>query len=612
MLPNQQNGMDPQDQRNFIIAMALMIVFVFGYQFFVLEPQAKRANEAREAAQAEAGLETPVEAATPEPLQQVIKSVDEALSETSRVGFDANRVDGSINLSGAVIDDLNLKDHYRTVERTEELRLLRPANAPSGYTVGWNWFDGRDAIAGYRDNWTATEETFGDDNTTTLRLEKDGLRFERTISVDENYMFSFQDSVTNLGTETRTLIPIGTVRRYGGWKEFVDATDPGSSRKTGFAHQGLMGSFDSALTWRSYNNLFKGRGIKKAEDGIRVAETGGWLGLTDMYWMAALIPQQGEGFRARVRNLENHLEVLVQGASLELAPGATQTVTNQVFAGAKEYDVVNAYQEAGIPRFGDAIDWGNILYYLTKGLFFVLNWLQGILGSFGWAIIGLVVLVKLPLVPLYNQSYKSMAKMKKLAEPMKEISERFKADPQRRQQEVMKLYQREKANPLAGCVPILLTIPIFIALYKTLYVTIEMRHTPFGFINDLSAPDPTAIGNLFGLLPWAAADVKAIPILGFVIGIGILPILYGVTMAGIQSLSPPPPDPTQRTIMMALPFVFMFVFGGFAAGLVLYWVWSNILSLGQQYFIMRRNGVETELDKLIKRLLGRGSSTPAE
>ena len=612
MLPNQQNGMDPQDQRNFIIAMALMIVFVFGYQFFVLEPQAKRANEAREAAIAEAGLETPVEAATPAPLEEVIKSVDEALTETSRVGFDADRVDGSINLSGAVIDDLNLKDHYRTVERTEELRLLRPANAPSGYTVGWNWFDGRDAIAGYRDNWTATEERFGDDNATTLTLEKDGLRFERTISVDENYMFTFEDSVTNLGAETRTLIPIGTVRRYGAWKEFVDATDPGSSRKTGFAHQGLMGSFDSALTWRNYNNLFKGRGIKKAEDGIRVAETGGWLGLTDMYWMAALVPEQGEGFRARVRNLENHLEVLVQGASVELAPGATETVANQIFAGAKEYDVVNAYQESGIPRFGDAIDWGNILYYLTKGLFFVLNWLQGIVGSFGWAIIALVVLVKLPLVPLYNQSYKSMAKMKKLAEPMKEISERFKADPQRRQQEVMKLYQREKANPLAGCVPILLTIPIFIALYKTLYVTIEMRHTPFWFINDLSAPDPTAIGNLFGLLPWAAADVKAIPILGFVIGIGILPILYGVTMAGIQALSPPPPDPTQRTIMMALPFVFMFVFGGFAAGLVLYWVWSNILSLGQQYFIMRRNGVETQLDKLIKRLLGRGSSTPAE
>lgn len=613
MLPNQQNGMEPQDQRNFIIAMALMIVFVFGYQFFVLEPQAKRANEAREAAKAEAGIETPVEAGDiAQPLEEVVVSVDEALTETSRITFDAARVDGSINLSGAVIDDLNLKDHYRTIAKAEELRLLRPANAPSGYTVGWNWFDGRDSIAGNRDTWTATEDSFGGDGATTLRLEKDGIRFERTISVDENYMFTFTDSVTNLGAEDRTLMPIGTVRRYGAWKEFIDATDPGSSRKTGFAHQGLMGSFDSSLTWRNYSNLMKGKGIKKAEDGIRVAETGGWLGLTDMYWMAALVPEQGGGFRARVRNLENHLEVLVQGASMELAPGETKTMANQIFAGAKEYAVVNGYQEAGIPRFGDAIDWGNILYYLTKGLFFVLDWLKSIVGSFGYAILALVVLVKLPLVPLYNQSYKSMAKMKKLAEPMKEISERFKTDPTRRQQEVMKLYQREKANPLAGCVPILLTIPIFIALYKTLYVTIEMRHTPFWFITDLSAPDPTAIGNLFGLLPWAAADVKAIPILGFVIGIGILPILYGVTMAGIQALSPPPPDPTQRTIMMALPFVFMFVFGGFAAGLVLYWVWSNLLSLGQQYFIMRRNGVETQLDKLIKRLLGGGSSTPAE
>ena len=610
MLPNQQNGMDPQDQRNFIIAMALMIVFVFGYQAFVLEPQAKRANEAREAAQAEAGVETPVE--VPSVLQDTIKTVDEALVETDRVTFEAARVDGSINLSGAVIDDLNLKDHYRTVEKTEELRLLRPANAANGYTVGWNWLEGSTPIAGYRDTWSATEETFGDDNVTTLTLEKDNLRFERTISVDENYMFTFADTITNLGSEERTLIPLGAVRRYGEWKEFLDATDPGSSRKTGFAHQGLMGSFDSALTWRNYSNLFKGRGLKKAEDGIRVAETGGWLGLTDMYWMAALVPEQGEGFRARVRNSDQQLEVLVQAETMTLAAGETKSMTNQVFAGAKEYDVVNGYEEAGIPRFGDAIDWGNILYYLTKGLFFVLNWLQGIVGSFGWAIMALVVLVKLPLVPLYNQSYKSMAKMKKLAEPMKEIQERFKGDPQRRQQEVMKLYQREKANPLAGCVPILLTIPIFIALYKTLYVTIEMRHTPFWFINDLSAPDPTAIGNLFGLLPWAAADVKAIPILGFVIGIGVLPILYGVTMAGIQALSPPPPDPTQRTIMMALPFIFMFVFGGFAAGLVLYWVWSNILSLGQQYFIMRRNGVETELDKLVKRLLGRGSSTPAE
>ncbi|MEM6652820.1 MAG: membrane protein insertase YidC, partial [Pseudomonadota bacterium] len=389
MLPNQQNGMDPQDQRNFIIAMALMIVFVFGYQAFVLEPQTKRANEQRAAAQAEQGIE-PIGIA--EPLEEVIKTVDEALTETTRVTFDATRVDGSINLTGAVIDDLNLKDHYRTVEKTEELRLLRPANAPSGYTVGWNWFEGSSPIAGYRDSWTTTETGFGSDDTATLTLEKEGLRFERTISIDENYMFTFADSITNLGTEPRTLIPVGAVRRYGEWKEFLDVTDPGSSRKTGFAHQGLMGSFDSALTWRNYANLFKGRGIKKAEDGIRVAETGGWLGLTDMYWMAALVPEQGEGFRARVGSENNQLEVLVQASSMTLEPGETQSMANQIFAGAKEYAVVNAYQDAGIPRFGDAIDWGNILYYGTKGLFFVLNWLQSVVGSFGWALIALVVL----------------------------------------------------------------------------------------------------------------------------------------------------------------------------------------------------------------------------
>jgi YidC/Oxa1 family membrane protein insertase len=303
------------------------------------------------------------------------------------------------------------------------------------------------------------------------------------------------------------------------------------------------------------------------------------------------------------------MEIKTTATQLIIAPGETQTSTNQIFVGAKEYNVVREYKTAGIPRFDDSIDWGNILYYITRPFFALLNWLKTQIGSFGLAILALTLLIKIPLIPLYNASYKSMAKMKKLSEPMKEIQERFKEDPQRRQQEVMKLYQREKANPLAGCIPILFTIPVFFALYKTLYVTIEMRHTPFLFLNDLSAPDPTAIGNLFGLLPWAASDVKAIPILGIVIGIGILPILYGVTMAAIQALSPPPPDPTQRTIMMALPFVFMFVFGSFAAGLVLYWVWSNILSLLQQYYIMRRNGVETQLDKLIGKLLGRTPKT---
>ena len=619
----QQQGMDPEDQRNFIIAMALMLAFVFLYQIFIVNPE----QEARREAQERAALEDPeILPLSPESelpsADQTPVTVEEALADTARVTFDADRIDGSILLASSEIDDLNLKDHYKTIAREEELRLLRPRTTlegeTSGYTATWNWAVLNEAQAQYydvlrpQDAWTASTDAIRSGETVTLNFERGGIALERVISIDENYMFSFQDTITNTTDRAFTLSPNGYVRRYGAWKDFLEATDPGSSTKMGLAHQGLIGVFDTRFTMRNYKNLSQNKGIKDADGtGFRAAETGGWVGLTDMYWMAALVPEQGRSFRARTEQRENLLELFVDGQDVQVEPGQTLTVTNQIFAGAKEYDVVREYEAAGIPRFDDSIDWGNILYYITRPFFALLNWLQGQLGSFGLAILALTLLIKVPLIPLYNQSYKSMAKMKKLAEPMKEIQERFKADPQRRQQEVMKLYQREKANPLAGCLPILMTIPVFFALYKVLYVTIEMRHTPFLYISDLSAPDPTAIGNLFGLLPIAAADIKAIPLLGFIIGIGILPILYGVTMAGIQALSPPPPDPTQRTIMMALPFVFMFVFGGFAAGLVLYWVWSNILSLMQQYFIMRRNGVETELDKLIKRLLG-GAQSPAE
>ncbi len=617
-----QNGMDPQDQRNFIIAMVLMVAFVFLYQTVVINPE-QEARRAAEAARVETARTMPDPAEIVETAEPEAATVSEALAQTERITFDVQRVDGSLNMSGPLLDDLNLKDHYRTIAKEEELRLLRPKTRAdgevSGYSVDWTW----QVLANENTNqyipvvtagtsWASSSDELQPGGSVTLTYERGGVEIDRVISVDENYMFTVADTITNTRPNALTLSPVGYVRRYGEWKDFLETTEPRSSRRMGIVHQGLIAAFDTNLTWRSYNNIFKGKYIKKADDnGVRDAEEGGWVGLTDMYWMAALIPEQGRSFRANLDRQEDAVQLMLDGEDIVLEPGQSETLTNRIFAGAKEYDVVKSYQAGGVPRFDDSIDWGNILYYITRPVFSLLNWLKGQIGSFGLAILALTVLVRLPLLPLYNISYKSMAKMKKLSEPMKEISERFKGDPQRRQQEIMKLYQREKANPLAGCLPILLTIPVFFALYKTLYVTIEMRHTPFLFLNDLSAPDPTAIGNLFGLLPWAAADVKAIPLLGFIIGIGILPILYGVTMAAIQSLSPPPPDPTQRTIMMMLPLVFMFVFGGFAAGLVLYWVWSNILSLVQQYFIMRRNGVETELDKLIRRLLGK-TEKPAE
>ncbi len=615
MNPNSKGGMDPQDQRNFIVAMILMVGFVFFYQSFVLGPKAEKAKAAREAAAAaQAANPQPSEIALNPGAPVVAATVDEALMRSERLTFDADRVDGSIRLTGAVIDDLSLKDHYKTIEQEAELRLMRPASAEHGFYASWYWLDAQNRpVAGPADAWAASDTTLTTQAPATLSLQKDGVSFQRTISVDENYLFTYTDTITNTSGDAQTLSPYGSIRRHGEWKGFLDATDPGSSRKTGLVHQGLVGVLEGRLKLRNYKNLAKGKGIKgKGEsterEGTFASTAGGWLGLTDMYWMAALVPEQSRNFDGRFDLRQNNgdlFEVTTKGAPVTLEPGETVTIANQIFAGAKEYNVVKAYKANGLPRFDDAIDWGSFEYYISRPFFALLNWLKGQLGSFGLGILALVVIIKIPLIPLYNQSYKSMAKMKKLTEPMKDIQERFKGDPQRRQQEIMALYKREKANPLAGCVPILFTIPVFFALYKVLYVTLEMRHTSFLHLTDLSAPDPTAIGNLFGLLPWAAADVKAIPLLGFVIGIGILPILYGVTMAAIQSLSPPPPDPTQRTIMMALPVVFMFVFGSFASGLVLYWVWNNILSLIQQYIIMRRNGVDTQLDKLIKYLMNR-------
>ncbi|OZB12506.1 MAG: membrane protein insertase YidC, partial [Hyphomonas sp. 34-62-18] len=470
-----------------------------------------------------------------------------------------------------------------------------------GYFGTYYWADGNTLVAGRNSAWT---QIAGEKLTTstpiTLRLEAEGMTIEREISIDANYMFTFRDTLTNTSGAARNLRAIGSLERHGDWKRFLEITDPASAASGGPAHLGLMGVVEGDLRLQKYKPLFQAKKISgESKEGTFFSDEGGWWGLTDMYWMGALVPEQARPFTASVNRASlargGPLEVRTEGQAVEIAPGASLTVENRLFAGAKQFEVLQGYEKSGLPRFVDSIDWG-WAYFLTKPFFYVLHWLNGHLGSFGWSILAFTVLVKLPLVPLYNASFKSMAKLKKLQEPMKQINERFAADPQRKQQELMKLYKEEGANPIGGCLPILFTIPIFYALYKVLYISLEMRHAPFWYMKDLSAPDPTAIGNLFGLIPfWSGADVKSIPIIGIIIGIGILPILYGATMAALQSLSPPPPDKMQARIIMAMPIVFMFVFGGFAAGLVMYWVWSNVLTFIQQYIIMRMNGVETEL-----------------
>lgn len=599
--------MEKQEQRNFLLAMLAMIAFVFLYQYFVMEPAQKRyqAEQAERAAVEKAPDTDTGAAAVLGP-----KSLEEALAGGGRLSFDGQAVDGSIRLAGARIDDLNLKNYYTTVDRITEIRLLRPEASEGGYFGTYYWADGNSLVAGRNSAWTQVAgETLKTGAPVTLRLETEGVTIDREISIDDHYMFTFRDTVTNTSGAARNMRAIGSIERHGNWQNFLDITDPASATKGGPAHLGLMGVVEGDLRLQKYKPLFQSKRISgESKDGNFSSREGGWWGLTDMYWMGVLVPEQARPFTASVNRagLERGgpLEVRTEGAAIEIAPGASVTVENRLFAGAKKFEVLQGYQQAGIPRMVDAIDWG-WAYFLTKPFFYVLHWLNGHLGAFGWSILAFTVLVKLPLVPLYNASFKSMAKLKKLQEPMKEINERFAADPQRKQQEMMKLYKETGANPIGGCLPILFTIPIFYALYKVLYISLEMRHEPFWFMKDLSAPDPTAIGNLFGLIPfWSGADVKSIPVIGIIIGIGILPLLYGATMAALQSLSPPPPDKMQARIIMAMPIVFMFVFGGFAAGLVMYWVWSNVLTLIQQYIIMRMNGVETEIGKFIAKRLG--------
>ncbi len=614
--------MEKEDQRNFLIAMVLMIGFIWAYQTFVVDPEVRANQAAREAA---AALEAEsadvgdaiVDPMLAEPEASIVEpDIETALSDGSRVSFDANSIDGSVRVTGARIDDVSLKRHFLTVEQRAELRLFRPDTIEFGdhtYYATYGWRSEGSAGDGFvtpDSEWSVVSAgDLSEGNPLVLMLDLSRVKVVRTITLDENYMFSFEDQVTNEGDALIQVEPYGIIRRRGEWRDFLEATDPGSARDSAIVHQGLIGVIDGDLTLRKYKGLSEGKGIK----GETSSDQGGWIGFTDKYWMGALIPEQARPFEVSFDPDANgqeqgrgYMEIKTEGAEYGIAPGQTITATNRIFAGAKELEVLKDYEEEfGIPRFDDAVDWG-FLYFLTKPFFTVLLWLKGQLGSFGWAILAFTILVKIPLIPLYNTSFKAMAKMKKLAEPMKEIRERFAADPKRQQQEIMKLYQKEKANPVAGCLPILATIPIFYALYKTLFVTLEMRHEPFAYIQDLSAPDPTAIGNLFGLIPfYSGADVKSIPILGLIIGIGVLPLLYGVTMAALQSLNPPPPDPMQRRIIMLLPIIFTFVFAGFAAGLVLYWVWNNVLTMIQQYYIMRRNGAETEIGKFIATRLGR-------
>ena len=585
-----------EDQRNFFIAAGLIIVIFLMYDVFVVRP----GQEAREA-ERQAAIEAAGELADPdlpvapnEPAAPVFESRDAALDNVTRVEIDGPSVIGSISLTGARFDDIRLVRHTTTVDDATPVALLNPIGTEHVFYARDGW---QSATPGFNDlpggstEWTLVSgSTLTPDSPVVLAYDSpSGLRFERTISVDENYLFTLEDTVTNNAGSEVELSRYGLVRQEGMPEELVNN----------------IAVFEGAIA--VVNGSTEQIKFSKLEDGEEMEEsgsTGGWVGITQRYWMAAAIPDQDRSFTARFRTIDRAGTPAFEASFVEqaqaLAPGASLTSTTRIFAGAKELDVLQAVQnDLGVDKFDYAINWG-WLWFLARPFVWLLHVLEGMTGHFGLAILALTLIIKILMFPLANRAYASMAKMKAVQPKMQDIKERYASDQQKQQQALMELYRKEKINPLAGCLPILPQIPIFFALYQTLFNAIEMRHAPFfGWIRDLSAPDPTNIWNLFGLIPY---DPSGLWLIGGILGIGAWPIIMGLTMAAQQALNPPPPDPMQARIFAFLPVVFTFVLAPFAAGLVIYWAWNNFLSVLQQYVIMRRHGNETQFDKLVAHL----------
>ncbi len=561
--------------RNLVIALVLCGAILFSWQVFVEQPKREAAMERAQAlkeTRVEDGAvrpQAPQEAA-PEP-EQTRMSRKQRLAASRRVNINTSAVHGSVNLRGLRIDDLTLaRYHQSTDETSPEVKLLSPAGGEDSYFAEFGWLAaGQDVkTPGAKTQWTSDQSTLSE--TRPLHASWDngqGLTFRQRIQARDDYLFAVEQEVENSSDQPVTLYPYGLISR----------TYADTGQHIYILHEGPIGVFDEALTEIDYDTL--------RDDGKQSHEqVKGWVGITDKYWLASLIPDQTQRMTASmnhfISNGKDKYQMDYRGQAITIQPGETVSITNHLFAGAKKVSLLDRYAEQlNIPLFDRAVDFG-MLYFLTKPIFLALTYFQDLLGNFGLAIMLLTICIKILLFPLANKSYVAMSQLKDLMPKITEIRERYEDDKMKMNQEIMELYKREKVNPASGCLPLILQIPVFFALYKVLYVTIEMRHAPFyGWISDLSAPDPTTIFNLFGLIPWDPPGI---------LHIGAWPIIMCITMVIQQQLNPKPNDPTQAMVMKWLPYVFLFIFASFPAGLVIYWAWNNALSILQQWVIMRR------------------------
>jgi YidC/Oxa1 family membrane protein insertase len=520
----------------------------------------------------------------------------EALPENApRIAIETPKLSGSISLLGARIDDLNLKTYRETLEvDSPEVTLLSPVGEATPYYAVIGWANGvglnPEDVPSATTQWSVTSgSTLTPESPVTLQWQNGkGLTFVRTIAIDADFMFTITDDVQNAGSAPASLSKYGIVARHG---------LPDNMTNIYVVHEGLVRRTDGVYHEENYSD-FADLPANQAEGALVEtvsATTDGWIGFTDHYWMATLIPEQGKPFVAASKFLPsaNIYQAELRLPLVTIPAGGSETTTTRLYAGAKEWATIRNYEaNAGIAGFIDSIDWG-WFYFLTKPIFALLHWLNLQIGNMGLAIIALTFVLKLLVLPLAYKSYVSMARMKELQPEMEAIKERAGEDKQKLQKDIMQLYRDKKVNPAAGCLPILIQIPIFFALYKVIFVTIELRHAPFfGWLNDLSAPDSSSIFNLFGLLPWAAPTPGSILALIF---IGVLPILLGITMWLQQKLNPAPTDPIQQQIFAYMPWIFMFMLGGFSSGLVVYWIANNTITFVQQYLIMLSHGHKPDL-----------------
>ena len=556
--------MNSQDNRNLIIALALSVAVFWGWSYFYEKPQQKQ-QAAQSAVESKSASQAPAVAVEP-----VLANRDVAVTQGPRLSIDSPTVKGSINLQGGRLDDIVLKDYLQTTEpNSGHVAVLSPEKSKDGYYTEFGWVSSDKGLTlpDASTPWTAQgNKELKPDAPVTLTYETKDLSFTRELTMDKDYLITVKDQVTSKMDKAVRLNPYALVLR-----ESVPKT-----QDFFILHEGPIGYLADKLVEIKYTDFEK----KPVQT---FASKGGWLGITDKYWLVALIPDQTMDVSVNYREIKkvkgSKIQVDFTGPEMSLEPAKTISFTQHVFAGPKVLHLLDGYEtKLGVKHFDLAVDFG-WFYFLTKPIFYLLTSAKDFLGNLGLGILLLTVVLKVLFFPLANKSFRSMARMKALQPKIEALRERFKDDKLRVNQEIMELYKREKVNPMAGCLPTVVQIPVFFALYKVLFVTIEMRHAPFyGWIHDLSAPDPTNLFTLFGLIPWSPPSMFMI---------GGWPLIMGATMILQQRLSPTPADPTQEKMMLMMPVFFTYLLASFPAGLVIYWAWNNILTMLQQLTIMR-------------------------